>query len=45
MIVDSLGRVVAEGGNEEELVSTRIDPGMVDTVQQDFPAFEDRILI
>ena len=45
MIVDPLGRVVAEGGNEEELISIRIDPGMVDTVRQDFPALEDRILI
>ena len=44
MIIDPLGRVVAEGGDEEELVSTRIDPALVDTVRQDFPALEDRVL-
>jgi predicted amidohydrolase len=44
MIIDPLGRVVAEGGDEEELVSTRIDPELVDTVRQDFPALEDRVL-
>jgi predicted amidohydrolase len=44
MIVDPLGRVVAEGGDQEELVSARIDPGLVDTVRQDFPALEDRVL-
>lgn len=44
MIVDPLGQVVAEGGDEEELVSARIEPGLVDTVRQDFPALEDRVL-
>jgi predicted amidohydrolase len=44
MIIDPLGRVVAEGGDEEELVSARIDPELVDTVRQDFPALEDRVL-
>lgn len=44
MIVDPLGRVVAEGSDEEELVSARIDPKLVDTVRQDFPALEDRLL-
>jgi len=44
MIVDPLGRVVAEGGDKEEWVSARIDPGLVDTVRQEFPALEDRVL-
>jgi predicted amidohydrolase len=44
MIVDPLGQVVAEGSDEEEFVSARIDPKFVDTVRQDFPALEDRVL-
>ena len=44
MIVDPLGRVVAEGGNGEELVSAWIDPDLVETVRQDFPALADRVL-
>lgn len=44
MIVDPLGRVVAEGSDEEELISARIDPKLVNTVRQDFPALEDRVL-
>jgi predicted amidohydrolase len=44
MIVDPLGQVVAEGGEQEELVSAEIDPGLVDTVRQDFSALDDRVL-
>jgi predicted amidohydrolase len=44
MIVDPLGQVVAEGGGQEELVSAEIDPGLVDTVRQDFSALDDRVL-
>ena len=44
MVVDPLGQVVAEGSDEEELVSARIEPEWVDTVRQDFPALEDRVL-
>jgi predicted amidohydrolase len=44
MIVDPLSQVVAEGSDEEELVSARIDPELVDTVRQDFPALKDRVL-
>jgi predicted amidohydrolase len=44
MIVDPLGQVIAEGGQEEALVTARIDPGMVDTVRQDFSALDDRVL-
>jgi predicted amidohydrolase len=44
MIVDPLGQVVAEGGEQEELVSAEIDPELVDTVRQDFSALDDRVL-
>jgi len=44
MMVDPLGQVVAEGGDDEELISTQIDPALVDAVRQDFPALEDRVL-
>jgi predicted amidohydrolase len=43
MIVDPFGRVVAEGGDEEEWISARIDPQYVDSVRQDFPALDDRV--
>ncbi len=43
MIVDPLGRVVVEGSDEEELVSARIDPKLVDAIRRDFPALEDRV--
>ena len=44
MIVDPLGQIVAEGSEQEELVSAEIDPGLVDTVRQDFSALDDRVL-
>ena len=44
MIVDPLGQVVAEGGEQEELVSAEIDPGLVEAVRQDFSALDDRVL-
>jgi predicted amidohydrolase len=44
MIVDPLGQVIAEGGEEEQLVTAEIDPGLVDTVRQDFSALDDRVL-
>jgi len=44
MIVDPLGQVLAEGGDEEEFVSCRIDPEYVDAVRKDFPALADRVL-
>ena len=43
MIVDPLGQVVAEGSEQEDLVSAEIDPGLVDTVRQDFSALDDRV--
>ena len=44
MIVDPLGQVVAQGGEQEDLVSAEIDPGLVDSVRQDFSALDDRVL-
>jgi predicted amidohydrolase len=44
MIVDPQGQIVAQGGEQEELVSAEIDPGMVDAVRQDFGVLEDRVL-
>ena len=44
MIVDPLGQIAAQGGEQEELVSADIDPGLVDTVRQDFSALDDRVL-
>lgn len=44
MVVDPLGRVVAEGGEEEQIVTVKINPEMVDTVRRDFPALRDRVL-
>jgi predicted amidohydrolase len=44
MIVDPLGRVVAEGSDGEEFVSAHLDPDLVETVRQDFPALKDRVL-
>jgi predicted amidohydrolase len=43
MIVDPLGRVIAEGGEEECFVSADVDPGLVDTVRKDFSALDDRV--
>ncbi len=44
MIVDPLGQVLAEGGEEEECVSAEIDPDQVDAVRHEFPALKDRRL-
>lgn len=44
MIVDPLGRVVAEGGEGEEIVAVEIDPGKVDAVRAEFGFLNDRVL-
>jgi predicted amidohydrolase len=43
MIVDPLGQVVVQGSEQEQLVSAEIDPGLVDSVRQDFSALDDRV--
>lgn len=44
MIVDPLGKVIAEGGEEEELITAEINPALVAAVRQDFSALDDRVL-
>ena len=44
MIVDPLGQIVAQGDEQEQLVSAEIDMGLVDSVRQDFSALDDRVL-
>lgn len=43
MFVDPLGRVIAEGAEGECFVSAEIDPGLVDSVRNDFRALDDRV--
>jgi predicted amidohydrolase len=44
MIVDPLGKVISEGGDQEEWVSAEIDPDLVDSVRRDFSALHDRVI-
>ena len=44
MVVDPLGQVVAEGGEKEEFVTAEVDPGLVDSVREDFRVLDDRVL-
>jgi predicted amidohydrolase len=44
VLVDPLGKVLAEGGDGEALVSVEVDPGVVRRVRDDFPALQDRVL-
>jgi predicted amidohydrolase len=44
MIVDPLGRIISEGGEEEELVTAEIDPALVAEARRDFSALDDRVL-
>lgn len=44
MIVDPLGQVLAEGAQDEELVTAEIDADQIDAVRLEFPALEDRKL-
>lgn len=43
MIVDPLGQVLAEGGEAEEIVTAEIDPGLVDSVRQEFSFLGNRV--
>ena len=43
MIVDPLGRVVAEGGEKGCIVSAEIQPDFVKTVREDFSVLDDRV--
>jgi predicted amidohydrolase len=43
MIVDPLGRIVAEAGESECVVHTEIDPGLAESVRQEFSFLNDRV--
>jgi predicted amidohydrolase len=43
MIVDPLGKILAEGGNDGEYVTGVIDPELPHRVRQEFPALDDRV--
>ena len=43
MIVDPLGKVIAEGGEKEEVVTAEIDPGLVDSVRGEFSFLDNRV--
>jgi omega-amidase len=42
MIIDPWGEIVIEGGEDEELITTGIDLGQVNSVRTTIPVFEDR---
>jgi predicted amidohydrolase len=43
MIVDPLGQVVVEGGENEETLTAEIDPGLVDSVRSEFSFLDNRV--
>jgi predicted amidohydrolase len=43
MIVGPLGQVLAEGGDQEEIVTATIDLGLAARVREEFPALRDRV--
>jgi predicted amidohydrolase len=42
MVVDPWGEVVVQAGDEEGVVNAKIDLGLVDSVREKIPVFEDR---
>ncbi len=44
LLVDPTGRVLAEGGEGEALVSSEVAPGAVRAAREEFPALRDRVL-
>jgi predicted amidohydrolase len=45
LFVDPLGKVIAEAGDDEMILSAEIDAGLVDRVRQEFPVLRDRVII
>jgi predicted amidohydrolase len=45
MFVDPLGRVLAEAGDGECLLSADVDPGLPAKIRKAFPALEDRVIL
>lgn len=43
MVVDPLGRVMAEAGEEECIVSVDVDMSLVESVRKEFSALDDRV--
>jgi predicted amidohydrolase len=43
MVVDPWGRMLAEGGEREEVVTAEIDPAQVEQARKEFPALADRV--
>jgi predicted amidohydrolase len=41
-VVDPWGEVLVEAGDEEQVVTCRVDPHVVDAVRNRFPALSDR---
>ncbi len=42
MIVDPWGEVIAEGGEEEAIITGKLDASLTDSVRERIPVFEDR---
>jgi predicted amidohydrolase len=42
MIIDPWGEVMAEGGEEEELLTGEVDLGLIDEIRSRIPVFDDR---
>ena len=43
MVVDPLGKVIAEAGETEEVVTTEIDPALVESVRKEFSFLDNRV--
>ncbi len=44
MVVDPLGRVIAEGGDQADVVTAEIDPALVASVRKEYSFLNDRVL-
>jgi predicted amidohydrolase len=44
LFVDPRGKVIAEAGDEETILTADIDPDLVAAVRREFPALEDRVI-